>query len=413
MDRKVKKRRNGCLMAAIMWILLIVLMTSGLVIMVGRGIPQKWAAELGKKYNPVPFQETHIAEEEVAHKYFYEQLNSDEKVTYQEILQGIRDYEMKIYIREADTEKIGKIINCIAYDTPEIFWFGGGFRAEKHEETLFEEGHTILTLDYVGTPEEIEARKQEVEAAVVKCLEGAPTDGDYEKIKYVYDYIVQNVEYDMEASDNQNIYSVFVGERSVCAGYSKAFQYLMDRMDISSTYVIGTTTEGNVQSTLGHAWNLVRCDGEYYYIDVTWGDPLFTQDDTKEDARVIEGVYYDYMLCTSEELFRTHKLDESIEMPECTATKDNYYRRNSMYYDMADEQQLLKALNNSLTTKSNPVIFKFSNEATFTEGRDLIFDKLLEVAAQNYMSMQRLNELHYYQLEDTTNCKVVIEWVYK
>ena len=69
-------------------------------------------------------------------------------------------------------------------------------------------------------------------------------DTDYQKILYVYEYIVNTVDYDLEAADNQNIYSVFVNRRSVCAGYSKATQYLLERLGVFCTYVTGTTLDG-------------------------------------------------------------------------------------------------------------------------------------------------------------------------
>ena len=38
------------------------------------------------------------------------------------------------------------------------------------------------------------------------------------KIRYVYEYLVNTVDYDENAPDNQNIYSALVGKSSVCAG---------------------------------------------------------------------------------------------------------------------------------------------------------------------------------------------------
>ena len=88
------------------------------------------------------------------------------------------------------------------------------------------------------------------------------------------------MDYDESAPDNQNIYSIFVNRQSVCAGYSKATQYLLEQLGVFCTYVTGKTTEGG-----NHAWNLVKCNGDYYYVDTTWGDPVFQQEEGEDISR--------------------------------------------------------------------------------------------------------------------------------
>jgi len=417
MSARRKRKGKGCLTAIVIWLIFMTVLGILAAIMLHQGIPQRWAQELGKKHSPIPFQASNISAEEVEKKYFYEMLTESEKVTYQEILQGIREYNTEIYIRETDLESIQKTIRYIMYDTPDIFWYDGSSTLITYEESFFGEAHTIVEVQYSASVEEIERQKQEIEAVVAECLRLAPEGGEYEKIKYVYDYIVDTVEYDLEAPNNQNIYSVFVGKRSVCAGYAKAFQYLMERMDIFATYVVGTTNTGPEESMMGHAWNLVHCDGEYYYVDVTWGDPLFEVTESEMSAdearKIMDATSYDYMLCTSEELFRTHQLGEGIIMPECVATINNYYRRNNMHYDEVDEQLFLQVLQNALATRSNPVVFKFSDEAVFMEAKTCIMEELVEIAARNHMSTHDLRELYYYHQVNDNQYKLVIEWVYE
>lgn len=88
---------------------------------------------------------------------------------------------------------------------------------------------------------------------------------DYDKIKRVYKWICDNVEYDYFYEDG-SIYDALIGGKSVCSGYAGAFQVIMDAMGIEC-YI----NEGKAAGE-DHAWNIVKLDGKYYFVDATWGD---------------------------------------------------------------------------------------------------------------------------------------------
>lgn len=82
---------------------------------------------------------------------------------------------------------------------------------------------------------------------------------DYEKIRYVYDYIILHAEYSkLDGASNNLLHG-----SSCCNGYAEAFLILMAKMDIDCKFTTGSD----------HAWNTVYLDGQWYNIDTTWGDP--------------------------------------------------------------------------------------------------------------------------------------------
>ncbi|MBO6015554.1 MAG: hypothetical protein J6P60_03085 [Lachnospiraceae bacterium] len=82
---------------------------------------------------------------------------------------------------------------------------------------------------------------------------------DYDKIKYVYDYIILNCEY---VRTKDGAYNNLIVGKSCCNGYAEAFLLLMEEMDIPCKYTVNSD----------HAWNTVFLDGQWYNIDTTWGD---------------------------------------------------------------------------------------------------------------------------------------------
>lgn len=351
----------------------------------------------------IPYQEVNIKEDDIEQKYYYEQLLEEEKTAYKEIAQGVKDNLSKIYIHSSDAKRTNQLFEYVLKDCPEIFWCDGTAKTTHYEG---KEEYTVLEPVYSCTAKEKEKRQTEIDNAVEKCLANIKEDAsDYDKILYVFEYIVNTVDYDADADDNQNIYSVFAHHRSVCAGYSKATQYLLEKMGIFCTYVTGTTKDGE-----SHAWNLVMCEGDYYYVDTTWGDPVFLN---SEEAVDHDYISYDYMCCSDEELFKTHIPDSDVKLPECTKMDDNYYVVNEMYYDDYNSDTILKEMNNIISEKKNPSVFKFSDSDCYEKAHDDIFGNLIERAAQNLAKWYGLSQVKYTYMDDPDLNKIVIYWKYE
>jgi hypothetical protein len=79
-----------------------------------------------------------------------------------------------------------------------------------------------------------------------------------------------------------------------------------------------------------HYFNLVKLNGEFYYSDTTWGDPVGS--DRSKDY-----LTYYYFCTTTEETFRSHTVLSVIPMPVCTATECNYFVKNGLVADGAIE----------------------------------------------------------------------------
>ena len=126
---------------------------------------------------------------------------------------------------------------------------------------------------------------------------------NYEKIRGVHNWLINNIEYDvdLEAEEPYSISGALTEGKAVCEGYARSFKYIMDELKIPCVLVsgIGTNSNGDTES---HAWNYVMLDGAWYAVDVTWDDPVIIG-----DGYVSSDTRYRHFLKGQESFFASHQ----------------------------------------------------------------------------------------------------------
>lgn len=93
------------------------------------------------KKQDIPYQKVSITEEENTEKYYYQQLPTEQRQVYQEILEGVRNHTEEIYVHNADVDETNQIFQKLMKDQPDIFWCDGTATATTHKGT---ESYTVL-----------------------------------------------------------------------------------------------------------------------------------------------------------------------------------------------------------------------------------------------------------------------------
>lgn len=356
----------------------------------------------------IPYIETTTSEEEFSTKFYYNLLETEEeKLAYREVYEGLFARQDEFYIHGKSEEILDTVLDGIMYDYPEIFWYDAKTEVSYELWEEHKEEYTIVRPAYAYSGEEVQKMKEDIQEETEKCIEECKElDSEYGKVRYVYEYLIDSVDYVDGASNNQNIYSALVSEESVCAGYAKSVQYLLEKVGIECITVTGEATD-NEGDTESHAWNVVNCDGDYYYVDATWGDP----EGQKEDISRL--MVYDYLCCSEAELSKTHKADKEGQIPECTSEELNYYRRNGMFYESVDDNEILAKMKESIAEKEEYTIFKFSTKEDYEEALGKMEDTLLNEALDylaRYYGLRQSNCNYEY---DEMLYRINIYWSYK
>ncbi len=264
-----------------------------------------WAkSKVNEKIGDVMVGKAEIVETISADRYAYGQLNREEQIVYDQMLHCIMEHQDKLVVSTKDDGLLQKAYDCMMADYGELFWITG------YQYNTYKSMDEVVGIEfcpqYIFTKEQRAEYQTQVDQVVDEWMANLnPNSSEEEKSKYVFETLINNVEYVAGSENNQNILSVFLGRETVCQGYADATQYLLHKLGIQSMIIRGHANNE------AHAWNLVQIDGEYYQTDTTWGNSRYIMGDNTIQKKI------DYHYLNADKTFidETHVVEMPIALP--------------------------------------------------------------------------------------------------
>lgn len=164
-------------------------------------------------------------------------------------------------------------------------------------------GKVTISVNKSYTDEEIALINAKVDQIYNTIINESSTD--IEKIRVFHDYIINNSKYDSDRSDRNIInyksdiaYGPLLQGWGICGGYSDSMQLFLEKLGIKSYKI----------SSDNHVWNAVYLNGRWYHLDLTWDDPVVS-----DNSNILQ---HDYFLITTDQLLAIelteHNFDQNI-----------------------------------------------------------------------------------------------------
>lgn len=201
-------------------------------------------------------------------------------------------------VEDCTNADVAKVMEAVFNDHPELFWLDTAYSVK----CLGNSKVAQINLKFNETADNLANSKNRFDNATERMIADVKNLGsNYLKELYVHDKLCEEVSYDLNAPMNQSAYSALVNGSTVCAGYARAMQHLMQQLGIPCYYCTGFAGEN-------HAWNIIKLDRDYYNVDATWDDADPTN--------------YDYFNKTDMDYWDTHvRKGLSVNLPACLGTQ--------------------------------------------------------------------------------------------
>jgi len=271
-------------------------------------------------------------------RYFWMQLTAREKELFALVYTAIDNYQTRISLpRNTYTEEeIARVRFVINEDCPELIQLRLCWYDCDSSTRMATTARMSYNYDRQWGPQRFAAMKPVLGRLVEQA---AQLENDFDRELFIYKSIIFMTEYNTESRQNQSADCVFVDGISVCAGYADAMTLACRMAGIPSFTISGyayllydpnVVREWNEDNS--HAWNAVQINGNWYFADSTWDDPLPLEN---QEIPATRSEYMLYFNLNEAELNKTHEIDYNAyrgwTLPTFEAIEASFFSRKLPY----------------------------------------------------------------------------------
>lgn len=253
--------------------------------------------------------------------YYYNHMNKTEQAAYHAMKAGLTALAPSFALPRLEGRQLTDIFFKLRLDCPEIF-YAAGFHYRFYPDSAKVE----MIPEYLFDKAKVKDHQKAMKARVEKLARPAAKLSEWEKERYIHDFICENVRYDkLKKPYSHEIIGPLGQGVGVCEGIAKSVKILCDVLGVWCIIAIsGNNPEKNIKYR--HAWNIVRIDGNYYHLDVTFDNTLGRG----------EMVRYDYFNLGDGHIFRDHE-PVIYRVPVCSEEGNFYYKEKKLSFTKLEE----------------------------------------------------------------------------
>ncbi len=256
--------------------------------------------------------------------YYYNQMDKSLQQVYYALLQGLMSLKDEFQIPRLEGTELYDVFFRLRLDHPEIFWATG--YKYKH----FSESDNIIFIpEYIFEKSKIMEHRKAMKARVEKLARPAQKLSEWEKERYIHDFICENVTYDkLKKPYSHEIIGPLGQGVGVCEGIAKSVKILCDALGIPCMIAVcGNNPEKGIKYR--HTWNIVKIGGTYYHLDATFDNSLSRSG--KKYMKSGPEIRYDYFNLDDKNIFRDHE-PLIAPAPKCTDSGHSYYKEKKLSF---------------------------------------------------------------------------------
>ena len=220
----------------------------------------------------------------------------------------------------------------------------------------------------------------DIDAYIAKILDGIITQGmtDEQKIKAVYTYMVKNYTHSDDSipwlltdgginplSTELDLFMpLYMTNTGTCDAFASGLRLFLLRLGFESNYVSGQYVSKN-GSKLGHGWNQVKLNDEWYWLDVDVEGTTYKQSGNKEPSY--------FLFLKKDDYWLTNHSWNRDEYPACDSTK----------------YPIITAANNTATSTPSSLTAIPTSSTVLVNGKSAAFDAY-NINGNNYFKLRDL-----------------------